>query len=297
MNAGRHLGAERVPDDRGARPRWGHAVPDPGEYGAFVVDRMTDDEMSRLRRGDYFGARVDYRRNFPDLPAITRVFERLPDGRLRLWMTDGPQEVSMMTALARGHRGRVLVTGLGMGIVQQHLLARPEVTEVTTLETHPDVAALHEAAQWFADARHEILLGDAGPLLPELVRSGNYDGYVLDHWDTVGDRLEEKVSFLRLLHDAGQPHAPVSLWGFWWEVERTMESDDADTAALLAQVERCGSCARILARAGDPNGTFQVPGGDAGRCADCDALSHSVALDVPLGVDLPTTWLTADSKA
>ncbi len=80
MTAGRHLGAERVPDDRGARPRWVHAVPGPGEYGAFVVDRLSDEDMTRLRRGDYFGEIVDYRRNFPHMPAITRVFERLTDG-------------------------------------------------------------------------------------------------------------------------------------------------------------------------------------------------------------------------
>lgn len=297
MTPGRHLSAERVPDDRGARPRWVHAVPDPGEYGAFVVDRMTDAEMTRLRRGEYFGANVDYRRNFPHMAAITRIFERLPDGQLRLWMTDGPQEVSMMTALARGHHGRILVTGLGMGIVQQHLLSRLEVTEVTTLESHPDVAALHETAEWFTDARHEVVLGDAGQLLPELVHSGRYDGYVLDHWDTVGDRLEEKVSFLRLLHDAGQTDARVSLWGFWWEVERTTESDDADTAALLAQVERCHSCARILVRGGDPDGAFAVPRGSAGRCAECDALAHSVGSAVPTGPDVPTEWLTEARKA
>ncbi len=202
----------------------------------------------------------------------------------------------MMTALARGHRGRVLVTGLGMGIVQQHLLARPDVTRVTTLEAHPDVTALHQTAEWFADARHEVILGDAGQLLPELVASASYDGYVLDHWDTVGDRVEEKVLVLRLLHDAGQPDARVSLWGFWWEVERTTESDDADTAALLAQVERCGSCARILVRAGDPDGAFAVPRGSAGRCADCDALAHSVRAAVPTGL-VSTGWLTEGRKA
>lgn len=272
-------------------------MPEPGEYDAFVVDRMSDEDMARLRLGEYFGAIVDYSRNFPHMPAITRVFERLPDGQLRLWMTDGPQEVSMMTALARGHRGRVLVTGLGMGIVQQHLLARPEVTGVTTLEAHPDVAALHETAEWFADARHEVVLGDAGQFLPDLVHSGNYDGYVLDHWDTVGDRLVDKVAFLRLLHDAGQPDARVSLWGFWWEVERTRQSDDADTAALLAQVERCGDCARILARAGDPDGAFAVSRGSAGRCADCEALARSVRSLVPTRLDASTGWLTAGRTA
>lgn len=267
---GRYLGAERVTEDRGARPRWRHAPLRPGSYGRFVVDRMTDDEMARLDAGEYYGARVDYRRNFPDMPAITRVFERVDDRHLQLWMTDGPQEVSMMTGLARGHSGRVLVTGLGMGIVQQLLLDRPQVTSVVTLEAHPDVARLHETAAWFCDPRHELVAGDARRHLGELVAGATFDGYVLDHWETVGDRLEEKVGFLRLLDDAGQRDRRVSMWGFWWEVEQSASSADPDTAALLAEVERCTRCGRILARDGDPADAFSVPRGAGAACETCE---------------------------
>lgn len=267
---GRHLGAQRVADDRGARPRWRHVVPEPGTYGLIVVDRMTDDEMRDLAWGEYFGSAVDYRRNFPDMPAITRVFERLPGEALKLWMTDGPQEVSMMTGMARGHRGRVLVTGLGMGIVQQLLLARPDVTHVTTVESHPDVPRLHQAAGWFSDPRHELVAGDANEVLAELVAAGGHDGFVLDHWEAVGDKLEEKVAFLRLLDEHGQHDRPVSMWGFWWEAERTTSSDDADTARLLAGIRRCRDCNRILSVDGDPPYSFSVAPGAAGRCADCD---------------------------
>lgn len=267
---GRHLGAERVAEDRGARPRWRHTPLRPGSYGQFVVDRMTDQEMDQLVAGEYYGARVDYRRNFPDLPAITRVFERVDDRRLQLWMTDGPQEVSMMTGLTRGHAGRVLVTGLGMGIVQQLLLAKPAVSSVVTLEAHPDVSKLHAGATWFSDPRHELVLGDARRDLPQMVAGSTFDGYLLDHWETVGDRLEEKMAFLRLLHDAGQSDRHVSLWGFWWEVEQTLTSDDPDTAALLAEVERCARCRRILAREDDPADAFAVPRGAGGRCETCE---------------------------
>lgn len=231
---------------------------------------MTDEEMQQLTAGEYYGARVDYRRNFPDMPPVTRVFERVDDRRLQLWMTDGPQEVSMMTGLARGHSGRVLVTGLGMGIVQQLLLERPDVTSVVTLEAHPDVSRLHHDAPWFADPRHELLLGDARQRLRELVAGGTFDAYVLDHWATVGDRLEEKVAFLRLLDDAGQRERRVSMWGFWWEVEQTHSSHDPDTATLLAEVERCGRCGRILAVEGDPVGGFAVPRGGEDLCETCE---------------------------
>jgi spermidine synthase len=86
------------------------------------------------------------------------VFERHPGG-LVLWMTDGPQEVSMMAGLTRGHRGHVLVTGLGLGIAQQRLLTKPGVERVTTLDATADVARLHEDLAWFADPRHGLVIG------------------------------------------------------------------------------------------------------------------------------------------
>jgi hypothetical protein len=272
--SGRFLGAERVPDDRGFRPRWSHVVPRPGDYGEFVVDRLSDEEMGELVHGEYFGAMVDYSRQFPDMPNITRVFERFDDTSLRLWMTDGPQEVSMMTGLAKGQRGDVLVTGLGLGIVQQLLLHRPEVSTVTTIESRPGVAALHEGAEWFSGASHRLLVGDADALLRELAESGRYDGYVLDHWDTLGDHLDEKIAFLRLLDGLGQKRRPVSLWGFWWEVQHTLTSDDPDTARLLEEIDRCRTCGVIL---GDeerdgPDANFWAPSGGAGWCLQCEEL-------------------------
>jgi hypothetical protein len=180
----------------------------------------------------------------------------------------------MMTGLAKGQRGHVLVTGLGLGIVQQLLLDRPEVDAVTTVESRPQVAALHEGAAWFSGPRHEVVVGDADAMVRELAESGAYDGYVLDHWDTLGDHLDEKVSFLRLLEELGQGRRPVSMWGFWWEVQHTLTSDSPDTARLLADIERCRSCGVILGdeeRDGQDS-NFWAPSGGAGWCLQCEEL-------------------------
>lgn len=276
MHKGRYLGAERVPDDRGRRPRWDHAAPLPGSYGRLVVDRMTDEQMQQLAVGEYFGSLVDYARQFPDMPNITRVYERIEDGSLHLWMTDGPQEVSMMRGLTRHQKGHVLVTGLGLGIVQQLLLAADEVIDVTTIEAQEDVRLLHEDSEWWDSPRHRVIEANAATVLPELVSSGNYDGYVLDHWATLGDNLDEKMSFLRLLDDLDQGDRPVSMWGFWWEVQQTESSESPDTQKLLAEIERCNNCGMIL---GDierdgPDSNFWVERARllAGLCAQCEDL-------------------------
>lgn len=227
-----------------------------------------------MSAGEYFGAMVDYRRQFPDMPNITRVFERLDDARLRLWMTDGPQELSMMIGLTTGQRGHVLVTGLGLGIVQQLLLRRPDVEAVTTIESHTGLSALHEDSDWFVGDRHELLVGDAEVLVRGLAASGRYDGYVLDHWDALGEHLDDKVAFLRTLEDLDQRDRPVSLWGFWWEVQMSATSGSPDTARLLAEIDRCRTCGVIL---GDeerdgPTSNFWAPAGARGRCLQCEEL-------------------------
>lgn len=232
-----HLRADRVPDDRRFPPKWGHERPAPGRYGTFVVDRLSDAEMAGLRHGEFFDETVDYRQAFPEMPHITRVWQLDPSGQT-LWMTDGPQEVAMMGGLCHNQTGNILVTGLGMGIVQQKLLSRHDVHAVTTIEAHPDVHLLHERLSWWRDPRHTLIIGKAQVVLPSMVASGRFDGYVLDHWDTLGDHLEEKVAFLRLLDGSGQSHRPVSLWGFWWEIERALSSNGPDTRRLLDQVTR-----------------------------------------------------------
>lgn len=249
-------------------------MPRPGNYGDFIVDRLGDEDMARLAHGEYFGAMVDYRRQFPDMPSITRVFERAGDGSLRLWMTDGPQEVSMMIGLASRQRGDVLVTGLGLGIVQQVLLQRPEVATVTTIEPRAEVGALHEGAGWFEQDRHRVVGATADEVLEDLAASGRYDGYVLDHWATLGPHLDSKVAFLRLLDGLGQGERPVSMWGFWWEVQLTLTSSWPDTARLLGEIERCRSCGVIL---GDedrdgPDSNFWAPAGGSGSCLQCEEL-------------------------
>src|SRR5256885_1715689 len=71
-----------------------------------------------------------------------RIHELYEDGQL--WIADVPIEVRQhQEALARMMpRGRVLVGGLGLGIMAGLLARKPEVTQVDVVEISPEVAGL-----------------------------------------------------------------------------------------------------------------------------------------------------------
>jgi len=57
-------------------------------------------------------------------------------------MSDTPSEVSDILDPIREAKGQVLINGLGLGVVLQAVLAKPEVDHVTVVELSPDVVRL-----------------------------------------------------------------------------------------------------------------------------------------------------------
>lgn len=98
-----------------------------GRSGNVVVERF-DVPASVLRR---------------DAPPAG-TYTRLMQGR-RLWMSDTPDEMRDHMAAANEMRergGRVLIAGLGLGMVLRAALFSPRVREVDVVEVNPDVIAL-----------------------------------------------------------------------------------------------------------------------------------------------------------
>jgi hypothetical protein len=113
-------------------------IPD-GQSGAWRVERCVVSECE---------ARIENMRSafsrVRQLPVNPGTYVRLvgPGG---IWMSDTPSEVGDHSAPIR-HAGAVgghcLVTGLGLGLVTEALLAIQSVTRVTVIELEPDVIAL-----------------------------------------------------------------------------------------------------------------------------------------------------------
>ncbi len=75
-------------------------------------------------------------------------------------MEDSPVELSRHLPIILRARGRVLVSGLGLGCVVRGLLAKPEVDHIDVIEIDPSIVALC-GAEFASNPRVTLHLADA----------------------------------------------------------------------------------------------------------------------------------------
>jgi len=146
---------------------------------------------------------------------INLVHGRPPFGGA-IVMSDTPMELRTMEEAVRCARGRVLVGGLGLGIVTLAMLAKPEVEHVTVLERSVDVRALVEPRIPLPPDRVAVVTADVFTWRPEA--GAVFDTIWMDIWSDVPnsgnvhqmDRLRRRFS--RYL-------APDGWFGCWREAD------------------------------------------------------------------------------
>lgn len=125
-----------------ALPEWAKemqvSVPH-GESGGVIIDSivMDDDTVNRYNLGEMF--------SHSPRRAYVGTYTGLWIGKKaagNLWMSDTPDEMRDHMDFIRRAEGHVLITGLGLGMVVQACLRKPEVQQVTVVENHPDVVVL-----------------------------------------------------------------------------------------------------------------------------------------------------------
>lgn len=103
---------------------------------------------------------------------------QLVEGKDKLWMTDRPEELNQIYESLFAFRpfGRVLVGGLGLGILAKLVARVPAVQEVVAVEINEDVISL------CYDARggYSVLRADVKDYLREHKKP--FDCYMLDTW-------------------------------------------------------------------------------------------------------------------
>jgi hypothetical protein len=155
-----------------------------GEIGRFRIERFevtdADAKFSALRgRGLSPG-----------------VYTRLMCGST-LVMSDTPAEIRDHRGIIRQARGKVLIHGLGIGMVLQACLEKPEVEHVTVVELEQDVIDLvaPHYKEKYKD-RLDVLQGDAFTWKPEKGR--RWDCAWHDVWDYIcPDNLPEMAKLHR----------------------------------------------------------------------------------------------------
>lgn len=124
---------------------------------------------------------------------LTAMQRREPDGSWKTWMIDDPLHwYGMKEKVEALPPGRILVAGLGLGLMVHHLVERADVTAVTVVELSPDVIALVQPTLP-ADPRITIVNDNYYAFIGETQE--HWDGIL---WDlAVGGPEETRFDFIR----------------------------------------------------------------------------------------------------
>ena len=129
-----------------------------------------------------------------------------------LMMSDTDMEHRTNWEVARRAHGRVLIAGLGIGLILTAILDKPEVTSVTVVEKHADVIAL--VGPYYEHPKLTIVCGDIFDWKP--VKGTQYDVIYFDIWpdlstDILGEMATLHRRFARCL-DRDNPNCWMDSW-------------------------------------------------------------------------------------
>lgn len=174
---------------------------------------------SPYRKGEAFqaykirneeGVPVDFFTAEADLPITELSIEG------KVWMVDDPPHWWAILRMAPKLRGRVLVGGMGLGLIAHALVSNPDVDEVVVVERNSDVITLVSP---LLPGVETIVAGD---LYHHMESDRNFDSAFVDLWVTNTERETREVYQNEVLPLAARIQAlngriPVYALGFTGE--------------------------------------------------------------------------------
>jgi spermidine synthase len=160
------------------------AVPD-GVSGAWRVESftVTEDDVRNNIRGCF--------RPLEYVPAGS--YKRLMRGDVVV-MSNTSMEIRTNRPIICAANGRVLINGLGLGVVLTAILAKSTVQDVTIIENSEDVLRL--VAPTFAhDRRVKIIMADALDYRP--AKGSRFNAVWHDIWDYI---CSDNLTDMKMLH-------------------------------------------------------------------------------------------------
>ena len=180
----------------------------PGEQGVAKIDHF---EVSK-RASEFTSIRA----------AMGRRDEYVPEGKYvrltvkghGLMMTDTRMEQVTNYDVIHNAKGKVLIMGLGIGMVLIPILKKPEVTSVTVIEKYQDVVDLvipALRAKVPEASKLGVIVADALEWMPP--KGVKFDTLYFDLWaDICTDNLEEITFLKRRFARRKNPGAWMGAW-------------------------------------------------------------------------------------
>jgi hypothetical protein len=130
----------------------------------------------------------------------------------KVWMSDTRMERTSNQAVVLHAHGRVLIAGLGLGMLLQPILANPAVTEVVVIERDPDVIAL--VAPHFPDPKLKVIQGDIFQWRP--AKGATFNTLYFDIWPDICETALDDITKLHRtfarFKDKTDPEAWMESW-------------------------------------------------------------------------------------
>ncbi|WP_288615064.1 hypothetical protein [uncultured Victivallis sp.] len=176
-----HLGEVRVRDARN---------------GEFVIDEFEVSEKAARQFNVY--QMMSYSSRYIRPGKYVRLCAYNGKGsRTRLIMSNTPAEIRDHQEFYANASGRVLICGLGLGMILHAIAAKEVVSEIVVVEKQPEIIDM--VAPHFPEKRITILQGDA--FAPASINglNGKFDVMYFDIWDEIsGDAYDEMIKLASL---------------------------------------------------------------------------------------------------
>ena len=179
------------PDERDSVFELGTSTVPCGRRGPWAVEEF---EISE-REARFHNGMASFRPGGRVFQVRPGRYKRLLHAHRGVVMSNTPMEVMTNRQALNASRGFVLINGLGMGMLLEAVLAKPEVERVRVVEIDEDVIGL--VGPHFAnDSRVEIVHADAHAYQPP--KAERYDFVWHDIWDNItADNLESMKALTR----------------------------------------------------------------------------------------------------
>jgi hypothetical protein len=202
--------AEMTPRDYIEAARVPHSVA-PQEFGLWTIQRV---RISDVIKDPTMRAVTQLEVGFPDYTLLRRVTQAtIHVGPGDVVMEDSARELQRHLPIWLRARGRVLVTGLGLGCVVRGLLANRDVDRIEVVEIDRQLARVI-GREFAGDARVGIMVGDALEVSEDDL-PGRFDFAWHDLWNDRGEKdVHLQQLHLQLFFRFKRRCGPQGAWEF-----------------------------------------------------------------------------------
>lgn len=165
---------------------------------AHKFPQKAEKGLARISKFDFCEER-DFVQNLRIIRDNGRMFKMRTGTYVRLvvdgelMMSDSPMERVTNVGFIRQAEGRVFIAGLGIGMVLNAILNKPEVSEVVILEKYQDVIDLVHPQ--YEHSKLTVICGDVFSY--DMPKKEKFDCIYFDIWPDIGG---DNYKYMKLLH-------------------------------------------------------------------------------------------------